>query len=182
MNVKKPLYAIAALLASWAGPAVAVSVPTYGPICDTAAKVNSTTYYSCSGGTHTALDISNGTCGEWAHRGMLGGSHYYRYTGGCANSCSGTSCSSSSSNFYVVVGTNGWDFRQLHIWSNANSGTKTCDRCALGLVGGTNSNIGPMVHADNRQYGTRKSSWYTSKGTTCGSSAYCGNIIGSVTL
>ncbi|HYO56020.1 peptidase M23 [Archangium sp.] len=182
MNVKNMLYAPMALMASWASPSVALSVPVYGAICDTAAKVTSTTYYSCSGSSHTALDMSNGTCGEWAHRSMLGGSHYYQYYGGCANSCSGTNCSNPNSNYYFVTGANGWDFRQLHIWYNANSYSKTCDRCALGLVGGTNSGIGPQVHADNRQYATRKSAWYVSGGTTCGSSAYCGNIIGYATL
>jgi len=178
MNVKNLVYTAATLLAGSVSAATAV-----GPICDTAARVGSTTYYSCSGGTHTALDMSNGTCSVWNHRGMLSGSFYYRYYGGCANNCSGgTTCNGGAGNYYVVSGSNGWDFRQLHLNSNASSGTKTCDRCALGLVGSTGNSTGAHVHADNRQYATRKSAWYTSKGTTCGSSAYCGNTVGYPTL
>jgi hypothetical protein len=175
--------AAAALVAGWSGLAVAASVPVYGPICDTAARVGSTTYYSCSSGSHTALDIGNGTCSEWNQRAMLGGSFHYQYYGGCAANCSGgTTCNGGAGNYYVVTGTNGWDFRQLHLNANASSGSKTCDRCALGLVGATGNVTGPHVHADNRQYGVRHSSWYTSSGTTCGVSGYCGNIVGYATL
>jgi hypothetical protein len=178
MNVKNLVYAAATLVAGSVSAATAV-----GPICDTAARVGSTTYYSCSGSVHTALDMSNQSCSEWNHRGMLVGNYAYRYYGGCANNCvGGTSCNGGAGNYYVVSGANGWDFRQLHINSNASSGTKTCDRCALGLVGSTGSSSAAHVHADNRQYGTRKSAWYTSRGTTCGNSAYCGNTLGSPTL
>lgn len=158
-----------------------------GPICDSAARVNSTTYYSCSGGTHTALDIANGTCSVWNHRGMLVGSYYYRLYGGCANSCGACSagagcCNGGAGNYYVVSGSNGWDFRQLHFNTNGDSGSKTCDRCALGLVGSTGNSTGAHSHSDNRQYGTRKSAWYTAVGTTCGSSGYCNNRVGTPTL
>ncbi|HYO54039.1 hypothetical protein [Archangium sp.] len=83
-----------------------------------------------------------------------------------------------------VTGGNGWDFRLLHLTSTADSGSKTCDGCRLGLLGGTSPTEqgGVLVHLENRQYGTRKSSWYTSRGITCGSSGYCGNVIGSPTL
>jgi hypothetical protein len=182
MSLKKMMYAAVALMTSWAGPALAVEVPVYGPICDTTARVGSTTYYSCSGSSHTALDIFNSTCSEWNHRGMLGGSFYYKYYGGCANSCSGDGCNGGAGNHVIVTGSNGWDWRQLHINSNANSFSKTCDRCALGLVGATGSATSAHVHADNRQYGTRSTAWYTKAGITCGSSAYCGNIIGYATL
>ncbi|HYO54045.1 peptidase M23 [Archangium sp.] len=183
MSLKKMMYATVALVTSWAGPAVAVSVPVYGPICDISTRVSSTTYYSCSGSSHTALDMGNGTCSEWNHRGMLGGSFYYVYFGGCANSCTGDGgCNGGAGNYVRVAGSNGWDWRQLHINSNATSGSKTCDRCALGLVGATGSATHAHVHADNRQYGTRSTAWYTGYGTTCGSSAYCGDIIGYATL
>ncbi len=158
-----------------------------GPICDPAAKVNSTTYYSCSGGTHTALDIANRTCSEWNHRGMLVGSYRYTLYAGCANSCGACSagagcCNGGAGNYYVVSGSSGWDFRQLHFNTNADSATKSCDRCALGLVGSTGNSTGAHSHSDNRQYGTRKSAWYTTAGTTCGSSGYCNNRVGTPTL
>ena len=180
MNVKMMMFAVAVVVMGWAGTASAQTQRTaYGPICDTAARVGSTTYYSCSGSSHTALDMSNGTCSEWNHRAMLAGNFYYAYHGGCANNCvGGTTCNGGAGNYYVVTGSAGWDFRQLHINSNASSGSKTCDRCALGLVGSTGNSSGAHVHADNRQYGTRSSSWYTKAGTTCGSSAYCSNIVG----
>ncbi|HEX8824804.1 MAG TPA: peptidase M23 [Archangium sp.] len=181
MNVKNMMYAAAALVAGFAG--VATAATAKGAICDTAARVGSTTYYSCSGSSHTALDMSNGSCSEWNHRAMLSGSFYYKYYGGCANNCvGGTTCNGGAGNYYVVTGASGWDFRQLHVNSNASSGTKTCDGCALGLVGSTGNSSGAHVHADNRSYGTRKSAWYVNAGTTCGSSAYCGNVVGYPSL
>jgi hypothetical protein len=153
-----------------------------GPICDTAAWVNSTTYYNCSGSTHTALDIGNGTCGSWNHRAMLNASKYYHYYGGCGYACYGSSCNGGAGNYYVVSGANGWDFRQLHFIANVSSGSTTCDGCALGLVGGTGSATGPHSHSDNRQYGTRKAAWYNSAGTTCGTSGNCTHIEGYPTL
>ncbi|HYO58429.1 peptidase M23 [Archangium sp.] len=181
MNVKNMMYATAALVAGFAG--VASAATAMGPICDAAARVGSTTYYSCSGSSHTALDISNGTCSEWNHRGMLSGSYYYAYFGGCAANCSGgTTCNGGAGNYYVVTGGSGWDFRQLHLNANASSGSKTCAGCALGLVGSTGNSTGAHVHSDNRQYGTRKSAWYTSAGTTCGSSGNCTNVVGYPTL
>jgi hypothetical protein len=180
MNVKNMLYAIAAIAAGYSGVAVAASAK--GPICETGARVNSTTYYSCNGGSHTALDISNGTCNVWNHRAMLAGSYAYKYYGGCGAACNGSTCNGGAGNYYVVTGGNGWDFRQLHFIANANSLTKTCDGCVLGMLGGTGQATGPHSHADNRQYGTRASAWYTSVGTTCGTSGYCGNVIGAPTL
>ncbi len=181
MNVKNAMYALATLVAGAASSVTAATA--VGPICDTAARVGSTTYYSCSGSSHNALDMSNGTCSEWNHRGMINVSKYYQYYGGCANNCvGGTTCNGGAGNYYVVTGASGWDFRQLHINSNTSSGTKTCDRCALGLVGSTGNSSGAHVHADNRQYGTRKSAWYVNAGTTCGSSGYCGNRVGVPTL
>lgn len=157
-----------------------------GAICDTNAKVTSTTYTTCNGSVHTALDISNNTCSVWNHRGMLVGSYRYTSFGGCANSCGtcengANCCNGGAGNYVVVTGANGWDFRQLHL--NSPSGTITCDRCSLGLVGATGAvTSSAHAHSENRQYGTRKSAWYTSVGTTCGSSGNCNNKVGVPTL
>jgi hypothetical protein len=182
MNVKMMMFAV--IMLGWAGTASAQSERVaYGPICDVNARVGSTTYYSCSGSSHTSLDMGNGTCSEWNHRAMIQGSVYYAYYGGCANNCSGgTTCNSGAGNYYKVTGMGGWDFAQLHLNSNASSGSKTCDRCALGLVGSTGNSTGAHVHAHNRKDGIRTSAWYTKAGTTCGSSAYCGHIVGYPTL
>jgi hypothetical protein len=182
------LVALASLATSLAVDVPASHAATAnGPICDTAAKVNSTTYYSCRGSTHTALDIANGTCSVWNHRGMLVGSYRYTLYSGCANSCGACNagagcCNGGAGNYYVVSGGSGWDFRQLHFNTNADSATKSCDRCALGLVGSTGNSTGAHSHSDNRQYGTRKSAWYTAVGTTCGSSGHCNNRVGTPTL
>ena len=181
------LLAAMALLALAARPASAPAATANGPICDPNARVNSTTYYSCSGSSHTALDIANGTCSEWNHRAMLVGSYRYTLYGGCTNSCGACSagascCNGGAGNYYVVSGSNGWDFRQLHSNTNASSKTQTCDRCILGLVGSTGNSTGAHSHSDNRQYGTRMTAWYTSVGTTCGSSGYCNNRVGTPTL
>ena len=184
---RKLLIGFVALCALTALPTPGEGATANGPICDTAAKVNSTTYYSCSSSTHTALDIANGSCSVWNHRAMLVGSYRYVFYGGCANSCGACSsstdcCNGGAGNYYVVSGSNGWDFRQLHSNTSSDSGTKTCDRCPLGLVGSTGHTTGAHSHSDNRQYGTRKSAWYTTVGTTCGSSGYCNNRVGVPTL
>nr|WP_156040896.1 peptidase M23 [Chondromyces apiculatus] len=179
--------AIAALATlSAAMPAPLEAATARGPICENIAKVGSTTYYSCNGSSHTALDISNQSCSEWNARGMILGTVNYKLYSGCANNCANPppnpNCNGGAGNYYVVSGASGWDFRQLHINTNTSSATKSCDRCALGLVGSTGQSYGAHVHADNRQYGTRKSAWYTSVGTTCGSSGYCENRVGTPTL
>jgi hypothetical protein len=175
MSVRKMLYAAAVLVAGWAGFASAATA--VGPVCYPDAKV---TAASCTY-DHYALDFSAPGCGEWNHRAMLLGNYYYRYSGGCTSACSDSSCNGGAGNHYVVVGSNGWDFRQLYVTSNASTGSKTCDRCALGLTA-LGHGTGILIHADNRQYGVRKSAWYTSAGITCGSSAYCGNVVGYPTL
>jgi len=186
MNAKTMMFAVAVSVMFWAGAASAQSQRTaYGPICDTNARVGSTTYYSCSGSSHTALDMSNRTCSEWNHRAMLAGSFYYTFYSGCANSCGSCSsgcCNGGAGNYARVTGAAGWDFAQLHFNTSANSYSRTCDRCALGLVGSTGSSTAAHVHAHNRKDGVRQSSWYTKAGTTCGSSAYCENIVGYPTL
>jgi len=184
-NVVLAGLAAAALLAGVAS--VATAATANGPICLDTARVNSTTYYSCSGSSHTALDISAAnTCSNYNHRAMLVGSYHYTLYAGCANSCGScsgdTCCNGGAGNYYVVSGSNGWDFRQLHFNTNVSSYSQTCDRCPLGLVGSTGHTTGPHSHSDNRQYGTRKSAWYTTVGTTCGSSGYCGNRVGVPSL
>lgn len=178
--------AIAAAIAAAPSPLVAATFTARGPICDSAARVGSTTLRSCNGSTHTALDISNQTCSVFNHRGMILGSVKYNLFGGCANNClnppPNPNCNGGAGNFYVVNGTNGFEFRQLHVNSNVSTFTQTCDRCPLGLVGSTGSSFGAHVHADNRQFGTRLSAWYTSVGTTCGSSGFCDRVVGTPTL
>ena len=189
-NILGKLLKIAAI-GALATLAVAVPAPleaatANGPICEAAARVGSTTYYSCSGSSHTALDISNQSCSEWNHRGMLVGSYHYTSYSGCANNCANPppnpDCNGGAGNYVVVTGGSGWDFRQLHFNTNASTGSKTCDRCALGLLGSTGSSYGAHSHSDNRQYGTRKSAWYANVGTTCGSSGDCVNRVGVPTL
>jgi hypothetical protein len=161
-------------ISGWTGSAVAATA--YGSICDTNAQV------LCPTGTlGSTLEIGNGTCGSWNYRAMLAGSYHYSYFGGCAGACNGSTCNGGAGNYYAVTGGSGWDFRLLHVYANASSGSKTCDRCNLGLVGGTGSTTTPHTHADNRQYGTRKSAWFAG-GVSCGSSGYCGNIMGYPTL
>lgn len=168
------LGAAAVCVTLWAPAALAV--PAYGPICDTNAKV------SCpSGSVAGILEVSNNTCNSWNHRAMLAGSYYYKYYGGCANTCSGNSCNGGAGNYFVVTGSSGWDFRQLHFSSNSNSYSRTCDRCALGLIGGTGSVTSARSRSDNRQYGTRKTAWYSGS-VSCGSGADCNIVVGHPTL
>lgn len=105
------------------------------------------------------------------------------YKGGCGSSCGRQAwCNGGAGNYVVTTGANGWQFRQLHINHSKNSYSKSCDRCSVGLVGSAGDSSGAHVHADNRRYGTRTTAWYTSVGTTCGRSAYCGNRVGVPTL
>lgn len=161
----------------------AAAATAMGPVCNASAKVLSTTYFSCTSGTHTALDIGGVPCGEPLYAPLVG-TYYYRLTGGCANTCSGgTTCNGGAGNYYVVTGVNGWDFRMLHANNGATAATsKTCNRCSLGtVVGSTGGASTAHVHMDNRQYGTRKTAWYSGT-VTCGSPASCTNVIGYPSL
>lgn len=157
----------------------AIAATAMGPVCNEAAKVISTTYYSCTGGAHNGVDIGNVPCGEPLY-GPLVGSRRYQSYGGCEDTCAvGTACNGGAGNYYVVTGVSGWDFRMLHATGTAV--TVTCDRCRLGSkVGGSGGVV--HVHLDNRQYGTRKTAWYSGAGTTCGSSGNCTQVIGYPTL
>jgi len=167
------------------GATSATAATAMGPVCNPAAKVVATTYYSCTSGTHNALDIGNVPCGEPLVAPIVGNRTYQAY-GGCANTCAsgGTTCNGGAGNYYVVYGASGWDFRMMHANNGSSAAvTKTCDRCLLGtVVGATGGTYGPNVHLDNRQYGTRKTAWYTSAGTTCGSSGHCNSVIGYPSL
>ena len=181
-----PILAAALVALALPAPSTAATKTARGPICESIARVGSTTYYSCSGSTHTALDISNQSCSEWNHRGMILGSVKYNLFGGCAANCANPppnpNCNGGAGNYFVVNGASGWQFRQLHFNASPNTYTRTCDRCALGLIGSTGHSFGAHSHSDNRQYGTRKSAWYTSVGTTCGSSGFCERVVGQPTL
>ena len=168
----------AAMLLAVSASSTTLAATAVSPVCSTTATVLSTTYFQCTGSAHTALDIST-ACGD-PLRAPIRGSYYYRLYGGCANSCSGgASCNGGAGNYYVVTGANGWDFRMLHFNLDSNSVSKTCDGCLLGKVGASGSSTIPHVHLDNRQYGTRKSSWYA---VTCGDRVPCGTVIGYPTL
>jgi hypothetical protein len=157
MKAKTLSVALALCIAGWAGAAVAVEARS--PIWDdTACKVTHTTYYSCSGDYHGAVDFSNGTCGVWSMRAMLVGSLYWNVYAGCNTSCAAPGT--------WVNGSNGYSFYQYNFIANSNSYSRTCDRCALGLVGPKE------VHAQNTQNSTRLTAWYSGY-VTCG--AKCGS-------
>lgn len=181
-----------------------------GPISGSDAFIRSTTYYFCnsSQGLHEALDICNGSgsscgyCGcdgnqsAW-HRAMTINLKLYQYNLGfstpCANNCEGTSgkcnkssdnnCHGGAGNYFVVQGTNGWDFRQLHLnHSEVYSYTKyavTGNR--IGHLGSTGHSTAPHVHADNRRNGVRMTDWYAGV-VTCGFPATSDDLVGYLQL
>ncbi len=167
---------ILAALCVTTGAGSALAATAVAPLCDTAARV------VCPSGTQNgALEITNDTCNVWNHRAMLSGSYYYRYFGGCGNSCAGGGCNGGAGNYYTVTGSSGWEFRQLHFNTNASSGSKTCDRCALGLIGATGTATFAHSHSENRQYGTRKTAWIAPS-ASCGSTVSCSGAVGYPTL
>jgi hypothetical protein len=188
--------AVLALSLPWAGAAGAQAVAAYGPSSLAGTYVKSTTNYFCdsSRGVHTALDLCidttglNATCGacKATHvRAMLDGSYLYTLEyDRCEDDCdeTPTKCGGGAGNYYAVEGANGYNFRQLHLIRSADLFSKTAARGAfLGLWGSTGSSTAPHVHADNRQYKTRLSAWYTGY-VTCGSPATSSNVVGQVRL
>ncbi|HEX5746781.1 MAG TPA: peptidase M23 [Archangium sp.] len=174
--------------------AAAATVTAYGPSLQSGTYIKSTTYYFCNSSSHTALDIcvdttgnktSCGACNATNVLSMLNGTYTYQLMiSGCASDCDSTptDCGGGAGNYYQVTGSNGYDFRQLHINPNADMKTKTAARGAyLGWLGSTGSSTAPHVHADNRRSGTRLSAWYTGY-VSCGSPATGSNAIGQVTL
>ncbi len=161
-----------------------------GPISGTDAYVNSLRYRFCdpAQGNHYAMDVCNGRpcsyCGcdgrqsAW-HRAMILGVQFYQYNLGyypdvCPSTCDGGSpaacnigtdenCHAGAGNFFAVIGSNGWDFHQIHI---NHSGTYSFSKSVsngtvLGHLGATGiSNIGSHVHAENRRIGVLEVNWF----------------------
>lgn len=171
------------------------TIDAYGPSSQGGAYVKSTTYYFCdsSNGTHTALDIcvdtsgnksSCSTCNATNVRAMLDGTYYYDFIGGCESTCSRTnpSCNGGAGNYAVVNGSNGYQFRELHMNETSDSNDKYASKGTfLGMLGSTGDSTAPHVHVDNRKNGTRLSAWYDGY-VTCGDAASSTNVIGHVTL
>lgn len=174
MKAKSLYLALAIATAGWASAASAVQA--VGPICDENAKVGHTTYYYCNSasGYHGSLDISNGTCSVWNMRGMLVGSYYWRVVSSYAN-CVNTP--QTPANYAYVIGSNGYVFYQYHHNHNVSSYTRTCDRCALGLVGATGNAYGAHVHGQHNYNGTIHTAWYSGY-VTCGSKGGCNYTMG----
>ena len=157
------------------GSSAAVAAEARGPIWDdVAGKVGHTTYYSCSGDYHAALDISNGTCSVWSMRAMLVGSFYWNVISGQTN-CQNYPVT--AANYTYVAGSNGYIFYQYHHNHNANSYSRSCDRCALGLVGATGQAYGAHVHAQSNQNSTKLTAWYSGY-ATCGTKSNGNTIMG----
>ena len=176
----KTLYsAVVLCLVGWAGVAEAVTVEVRSPIWDdTNCRVNHTTYYSCSGDYHGALDFSNGTCGTWSQRAMLVGSFYHNVISGNSN-CEPTPMT--AANYVYVAGSNGYIFYQYHHNHNASSYSRSCDRCALGLVGATGQAYGAHVHVQYNQNSTKLTAWYQGY-VTCGAKCGANIVVGYITL
>jgi len=152
-------------IAGWAGAAGAVDITAYGPIWDDAnARVTHTTYYSCNGSYHGALDIGNATCGTWNMRGMLAGTRTWNVVTGYSN-CASTP-QTPANYVYTNLG-GGHIFYQYHHNHSPTSYTQTCDRCALGLVGATGQAYGAHVHGQHNYNGTAQTAWYSGY-VTCG--------------
>lgn len=174
MKAKSLYLAMALCIAGWAGTASAVQA--VGPICDENARVTHTTYYGCNtaNGYHGSLDIGNATCGSWNMRGMLVGSYYWRVVSSYSN-CASTP--QTPANYAYVIGANGYIFYQYHHNHNVSSYTRTCDRCALGLVGATGNAYGAHAHAQLNYNGTIQTAWYSGY-VTCGSKGGCNYTMG----
>jgi hypothetical protein len=167
--------AVTLCITGWAGAAVAAEAR--GPIWDDVnAKVTHTTYYSCNSANafHGSLDIGNGTCSVWSMRGMLVGSYYWNVVSGQSN-CQPYPVT--AANYAYVNGASGYRFFQYHHNHNANSYSRTCDRCPLGLVGATGQAYGAHVHAQHNQNSTILTGWYSGY-VTCGSKSSGNHVMG----
>jgi hypothetical protein len=153
MKSKKLYSAMVLCVVGWAG--VAAAAEARGPIW---ADDNTVTVAICSGSEHVgAVDISNGTCSTWNMRAMLVGSFYWNVVSAYTN-CLSTP--QTPANYAYVNGMTGYRFYQYHHNHTASSYSRTCDRCALGLVGAAGQVYGARVHALNTQYNTVLTAWY----------------------
>ncbi len=137
-------------------PMAATAVDVRSPMNGT---VTATTYYS-SGAFHGAVDISDDSCNHWSLIAPIAGTLFWditiRTTGVvCYGSGSGTQ------NEAKHTFSDGYTFRLWHFIKTADSYDRTCDRCALGNVGGTGNVTGPTVHLQRDKLGTNDTSWYT---------------------
>lgn len=178
---------LGAMLVVIAFSANTLAAEARGAICDSGARITALAYYS-SGNFHGAMDqaISGGGC--WTsdsasaryHRGSINSSRHYSYLGGCGKFCGnnlGSTCNGGAGNMITTTGTNGWDWRQMHINSLTGfSKSKTCTRCAFGLVGSTGNSSAGHVHVENRRYGTKSTGWLS--GNSVGQSSSCTKTMG----
>lgn len=157
-----------------------------GAMCDSDSRVTATAYYS-SGNFHGAVDqAKSGGC--WLsdsdaaryHRGSINSSRYYSYLGGCGGYCGnhlGNRCNGGAGNMISTTGSNGWDWRQMHInYLSGHSRSKTCTRCSFGLIGSTGNSSGGHAHVENRRYGTKSTAWMSD--VWVGMNANCTRTIG----
>lgn len=163
-----------------------------GAICDSRSRITALKYYS-SGKFHGAMDQAiAATTKCWTkdsasaryHRGSIVGARYYRYLGGCGATCRyniGNRCNGGAGNMITTTGGSGWDWRQMHInHLSTKSKSKTCKRCAFGLVGSTGNSSAGHAHVENRRYGTKMTGWMSGK--KVGNNANCTKRVGRPTL
>jgi len=156
-------------------PTAATAYPVVAPHAGT---VTATTYYS-SGTFHGAVDIASGTtCGLWIVTVPVKGSLSWNVTIRTTSKvCHGNG--SGNQNEVKHTFANGYTFRMWHfIYDAALSKDKTCDRCGIGLEGGTGGVTGPHTHMQYDKSGTNSTSWYS--GTVKGEYLESGDVIGNV--
>jgi murein DD-endopeptidase MepM/ murein hydrolase activator NlpD len=137
--------------------------------------VTATTRYS-SGAFHGAVDIAPGssTCGVKSVTTAVAQTKYWNVTINTSSRvCYGNG--SGNQNQAVASYANGWTFRQYHFNKSGSSYDRTCDRCYIGLVGGTGYATGPHSHLQYDRYGTKSTSWYS---TVKGRYVYTSTSIG----